>query len=247
MPRPISEDQVRCLEEAKRKGLSRGEASKLCGVGTTTVQRYWSEMERQQGADQPQPGEPRPLVRRVEPEERRFTGTGISEVMRTLGREYSEILKVTLEKTAWFNKALVEVGWISTLMAFQYARVDPKDVARKVEEFKDPENFVDFVVRHLQAMLQASADAVKAIIERDERIEFLDRVVQELAERAKSYRRAARNISLSLGIQLEAARIVLSRYNLLQEYLTTLAELGVAIPTPSVPQAQEVSEGGSAG
>jgi hypothetical protein len=145
------------------------------------------------------------------------------EIYRVLGREYAGILETVLDKTNWFNEALVSIGWWSMIAAFQYARIDPKDIPRRVEQYKDAEAFVKDVTSYLTAMIQASSDAVNTITS-----------LRREVERYKNASRVLANIVNALRLQLrdttrklEVAQAILSRYGLLEEYANAVAQIAI--------------------
>jgi predicted hydrocarbon binding protein len=184
-----------------------------------------SEHVKKLREEKPEPKEPKEPQQTKEEkrEERRYVGTGISEVMKVLGREYAEIISTVTERTKWFTEALVKIGWSSTMMAFQFARVEPKDIPRKVGEFEDADKFVDFVNRNLYAMIQASTDAVKAIIERDEKIRKYEDAIKLMAMIIKAQRKAVSELSRRMQI----AQAILTRYGLLEEFMFASAQYSV--------------------
>jgi len=181
-----------------------------------------SEHVKKLREEKPEPKEPQQQPKETK-EERRYVGTGISEVMKVLGREYAEIISTVTERTKWFTEALVKIGWSSTMMAFQFARVEPKDIPRKVGEFEDADKFVDFVNRNLYAMIQASTDAVKAIIERDEKIRKYEDAIKLMAVIIKAQRKAVSELSRRMQI----AQAILTRYGLLEEFMFASAQYSV--------------------
>jgi hypothetical protein len=148
---------------------------------------------------------------------------GFREVYRALGQEYADIIRMVMERTGWFTEALVSIGWWSMLAAFQYARIDPKDVPRRVEQYEDAEAFVRDVINYLTAMIQASSDAVNTITN-----------LQREAERYRNVAKVLAGIVNGLRLQLsdttrklEVAQALLSRYGLLEEYASAIAQLAI--------------------
>jgi cell division septum initiation protein DivIVA len=109
------------------------------------------------------------------------------------------------------------------MMAFQFARVEPKDIPKKIEEFEDADKFVDFVNKNLYAMIQASTDAVKAIIERDEKIRKYEDAIKLMAMIIKAQRKAVSELSRKMQI----AQAILTRYGLLEEFMFASAQYSV--------------------
>jgi len=171
-------------------------------------------------------------------------GAGTSEPLRALGEEYAAIIKTVTEKTRWFAEALVEVGWVSTLMAFQYARIEPKDIPLKIAEFTDPKEFVRFVTTNLTTMVEAGFNAAQAIAERDKMITRLNNVAKFLAYLAAEWR----NKALRFAKELQIAHILIEKYGLINEYLTlysyyTLIENTLSTPPQKPKPSEEVKEG----
>jgi hypothetical protein len=148
---------------------------------------------------------------------------GFREVYRALGQEYADIIRMVTERTGWFSEALVNIGWWSVLAAFQYARVEPKDIPRKIERYKDSEAFVKDVTNYLMAMIQASSDAVNTIMNLQREVERYRNVAKVLAGIVKGLRLQLRNTTQ----RLEVAQALLSRYDLLEEYASAIAQLAI--------------------
>jgi len=142
---------------------------------------------------------------------------GFRDVYRALGREY------VTERTGWFSEALVNIGWWSVLAAFQYARIEPKDVPRRIEQYRDSKAFVRDVTNYLTVMIQASSDVVKTITNLQREVERYRNVAKVLADIVKGLRLQLRNTTQ----RLEVAQAILSRYDLLEEYASAIAQLAI--------------------
>ena len=227
--------KLECVRKMLEVTNNKTEIAEKCGISRRLVYNYINFLEKfkemykdipevKKLKEEPEPKEPKePQPKEEKREERRYVGTGISEVMKVLGREYAEIISTVTERTKWFTEALVKIGWSSTMMAFQFARVEPKDIPRKVGEFEDADKFVDFVNRNLYAMIQASTDAVKAIIERDEKIRKYEDAIKLMAMIIKAQRKAVSELSRKMQI----AQAILTRYGLLEEFMFASAQYSV--------------------
>jgi hypothetical protein len=163
-------------------------------------------------------------VGRVEKEGVRVShAEGFSEVYRALGQEYADVIRMVMERTGWFTEALVNIGWWSVLAAFQYARIEPKDIPRKIEQYKDAEAFVRDVTNYLTAMIQASSDAVNTITSLQREAERYRNVAKVLAGIVKGLRLQLSDTTR----KLEVAQALLSRYDLLEEYASAIAQLAI--------------------
>jgi uncharacterized protein YutE (UPF0331/DUF86 family) len=225
-----------CIEThyAKNPNLSAYEIAKLCNCDPSYVYRVLDKITREAkrlAEEISEKGLTPSLKREVREETRRFVGTGISEVLKALGREYAETIEKLSEKRSWFTAVLVDLGFESMLMAFQYAKVDPKDVLRKVEEFDDPDKFKEFVRRHLAAMIEASADAVKAIVERDKRIRQYENALRVLSAISAGLKKTVDDLTLKLNM----AEMLISKYNLQEEYVNTLMQANIIHALTRIP------------
>ena len=228
-----------CVEThfAKNPNLTSSELAKLCGITRQYAHMLRNKIitEARRLAEDVREKELTPAlkkeVKRESEETRRFIGTGISEVLKALGREYAETIEKLSEKRSWFTAVLVDLGFESMLMAFQYAKIDPKDILRKVEEFDDPDRFKEFVRRHLAAMIEASADAVKAIVERDKRIQQLENVIRVLSAVSAGLKKTVDDLTLKLNM----AEMLISKYNLQEEYVNTLMQANIIHALTRIP------------
>mgnify|MGYP000156110309 CR=1 FL=1 len=106
-------------------------------------------------------------------------------MFRTLDEEYAEIIRRVTEKTNWFMDALMDIGWYSTMMAFQIAKVPIDKIDEKISTFKDPKEFSNYIKELLGAMIQASAEASKIVELEDElrtlraEVEYYDALLRE--------------------------------------------------------------------
>ena len=237
--------------------MGKRQTAKQCRASLPTVYKYWDVVDDvlksldQSSAEEPQPiEEPQIQVQELgsvktegEGEKKtekvgRYVGTGISEVMKTLGSEYAELLKTVTEKTRWFNDALVEIGWLSTLYAFQYARIDPKDISKKVDEFKDSDKFVGFVNKYLTAMIQASTDATNTILNLEKELSKYRDALKVAGALIKGYKRYVKE----LNKYLEAARAVITKYGLTEEYSNMLMQMSVLESLMALPEVSKQEE-----
>jgi hypothetical protein len=148
---------------------------------------------------------------------------GFREVYRALGQEYADIIRMVTERTGWFVEALVNIGWWSVVAAFQYARIEPKDIPRRIERYRDSEAFVRDVTNYLTAMIQASSGAVNTITNLQREAERYRNVAKVLAGIVNGLRLQLRNTTQ----RLEVAQALLSRYDLLEEYASAIAQLAI--------------------
>lgn len=77
---------------------------------------------------------------------------------------------------------MYDVGFYSTMIALQYAKVDPNEIEQRVAQFKDAKEFANFVKRYLSALYQASADAAKILELEDKNRELKERMKKLEAE-----------------------------------------------------------------
>jgi len=206
---------LECIKAVRGAGARTvREIASRCNTSPATVSRYMKIL-RQSGQVE---------VGGVEGEGVRVShAEGFREVYRALGQEYADIIRMVTERTGWFTEALVNIGWWSVLAAFQYARVEPKDIPRKIEQYKDSEAFVKDVTNYLTAMIQAGSDAVNTITNLQREAERYRNVAKVLAGIVKGLRLQLRNTTQ----RLEVAQALLLRYDLLEEYANAIAQLAI--------------------
>jgi len=198
---------ITCIKQASEKGYSLNEIAEICKVSKSTVARYRKKLGI---IDSPSGND--------EPPKKTGGGAGINEIIRAINQDYAETIRMLGSKTHWFQEALLEIGWISMVMAFQYAKIDVKDLPTKVEEFKDADNFVSFVTQYLVAMVQSSKEGVEAILERDREIAKLRDAVKILAAMVKGLKK----LNNDLTKQNEIMSNILSNRGLMEEYIEAL-------------------------
>jgi hypothetical protein len=210
-----------CVKKLHAEGVSTRRIAEVCGGSKDKVLRF---LKRTKGEQQRETGRERP-GRGEQAVEARGSSSGAmtKEVYRVLGREYANILETVLEKTGWFNEALVSIGWWSMIAAFQYARIDPKDIPRRVEQYKDAEAFVKDVTNYLTAMIQASSDAVNTITSLQREVERYKNAARVLAGVVNGLKLQLRDTTR----KLEIAQALLSRYGLLEEYANAVAQMAI--------------------
>jgi hypothetical protein len=255
MGRELPPEKVKCIYDLYSQGASINQIVKTCHVSSKTVYRYLrgEKEDKEEGKEDVEGGEEvvKKVDVRTEPKvevpvpqtrtrsETRYVGTGVSEVMKTLGSEYADLLKTVLEKTQWFTEALVNIGWLSTIAAFQYARVDPKDIPKKLSEFQDAGKFVEFVGKYLIAMIQGSADATNVILEKDRELSKWVNASKTLATIVKGLKVQVKDLIR----QLEIAQALMTKYGILEEYVNALAQHRIIEALTLTPiQTQEVKE-----
>jgi AcrR family transcriptional regulator len=245
MGRELPPEKIKCIYELHSRGASINQIAKTCQVSTKTVYRYIRGEEGGEevvGKDEPKVDVSKvevPVPPKTRGGEARYVGTGVSEVMKVLGSEYADMLKTVLEKTQWFTEALVNIGWLSTIAAFQYARVDPKDIPKKLSEFQDSEKFIEFVGKYLIAMIQGSADATNIILEKDRELSKWVNASKTLAAIVKGLKVQVKDLTR----QLEIAQSLMTKYGILEEFVNALAQHRIIEALALTPiQTQEVKE-----
>jgi len=83
----------------------------------------------------------------------------LKPVEKLLGESYAKTLIPTLESLEWWNTAKELIAWHSIMIALQVAKVDPQEIIRKAEEFRDPVKFANYIKELLSAMVEAIDDA----------------------------------------------------------------------------------------
>jgi len=249
MGKELPPEKIKCIYDLYSQGASINQIIKTCHVSPGTVYKYLK------GGGKEGKEEDKEVVKKVdvraEPKvevsvprtrgETRYVGTGVAEVMKVLGGEYADLLKTVLEKTQWFTEALVNIGWLSTIAAFQYARVDPKDIPKKLSEFQDAGKFVEFVGKYLIAMIQGSADATNIILEKDRELSKWVNASKTLAAIVKGLKVQVKDLTR----QLEIAQALMTKYGILEEFVNALAQHRIIEALALAPiQTQEVKEEG---
>ena len=73
------------------------------------------------------------------------------------------ILKSVVENAVWYQDAMNEIGFTTLLIALQVGKMDPKNVAREIESFRDEregkKRFIQLINKRLQALLEAHENA----------------------------------------------------------------------------------------
>jgi transposase-like protein len=217
------EEKIKCVAEWLGRGLSVTEIAKACRIPRSTVHHY-IKLLRGEAQSRPRSSGAQPSQPETAPVARGSPEGGMTrEIYRVLGHEYASLLKTVLEKTSWFNEALVEIGWWSIIAAFQYARIDPKDIPKRIEQYKDAEAFIKDVTNYLTAMIQASSDAVNTITSLQREVERYKNVARVLAGIVNALKLQLRDTTR----KLEIAQALLSRYGLLEEYANAVAQLAI--------------------
>jgi transposase len=245
MGKELPPEKIKCIYDLYSQGASINQIIKTCHVSPGTVYRYLKRDEVEGGKEvakrvdvRAEPKVEVPVPQTKTRGETRY-GTGIAEVMKVLGSEYADMLKTVLEKTQWFTEALVNIGWLSTIAAFQYARVDPKDIPKKLSEFQDADKFVEFVGKYLIAMIQGSADATNIILEKDRELSKWVNASKTLAAIVKGLKVQVKDLTR----QLEIAQALMTKYGILEEYVNALAQHRIIEALALAPiQTQEVKE-----
>jgi len=157
--------------------ITTSELERSLGIDKSTInkviKRYYNEVMGRSASVAKPPREEGAKVEEARSATRVGGGggaAGFAEVMRTLGREYAEVLKKVTEKVDWFTDVVMDIGFNTVLAAFQFAKIPPERFMDKVEEFKDPNEFKAHVLSYLDAMLKSSSDGAARLVElEDER------------------------------------------------------------------------------
>ena len=107
-----------------------------------------------------------------------------SQPIRALDESYARMIGTMTGRVDWFMEALTRVGWSSMLIAFQSASIDPNEAFDRLEQFENPDEFVQFVNMYLQALWQAKTDA-QALVKMEEQVRNQDLLLFAAGERIK--------------------------------------------------------------
>jgi hypothetical protein len=218
--------------------------AKLCNTSHHYVNKLRKKFVHEKGGSPEEKGKEE--ERREDAKEaRRYEGAGISKGVKKRGKDYADSIEKLGEKASRLIDVLIDLGLNSMLMAFQYANIDPKDILGKVEELEDPDKLKEFVRKHLVAMVEASTDATKAILEREEKIRQLEADLKASHAEIESMKKINKDLSYKLRI----AEMLIAKHDLQAEYVLALtkASLSYAIynmlseTTQTEPQAQKAT------
>ena len=86
-----------------------------------------------------------------------------TELARIAKNPSFPLLKQMVEGAAWYQSAMNEIGFTTLLIALQVGKMDPKNVAREIESFRDEregkKRFIQLINKRLQALLEAHENA----------------------------------------------------------------------------------------
>lgn len=86
-------------------------------------------------------------------------GVGRRLTLEMLDRSHAQLVKDLAETVSWFSEAIHKIGWITVFIAMQHAKIPRDQMYDAVRKFRDPDEFVEFIIDHFSALLEASEDA----------------------------------------------------------------------------------------
>lgn len=152
---------------------------------------------------------------------RRFT-------FEALDRAHAKIVRNVTEHLEWFADVVNELGFFAVIIAMQAANIPPEELYGRILQFRDPQEFSEYVKDHLIALLEAAEDA-KKLIELRKKLDALDfklAVLEEALEEIKKQRDQA-------TLALYAAVSAMNEEQLRQFVLNLMvAQYGLSIKLP---------------
>ena len=104
--------------------------------------------------------------------------------LRILDASYSQLTRHVTAQVDWFVEALTKIGWSAMMISFQTAQISSSEAFSRLSEFRDADQFVQFVNTYLQALWQAKDDA-QALVKLEERNRQYDLLLFAAGERIK--------------------------------------------------------------
>ena len=83
--------------------------------------------------------------------------------LEALDRSHAKIVRNLTETISWFSDVLHDVGFYATIVAMQHAKINEDELYDKIKQFKNPDEFINFVREHLTALLELSKEAEKLL------------------------------------------------------------------------------------
>lgn len=147
-------------------------------------------LEKQERAEQSEEKEEKKKEKRTRESSYQQAGTGRKITLEALDRSHAKLVQNITERVSWFADVLNEIGFYATLIAMQQAKVPPDELYDRIIDFRDPQEFADFVREHLVALLEAKEEAQK-IIEYRKKLDAMDMklaLLEEIIEQLKQQR-----------------------------------------------------------
>ena len=202
-------------------------------------------LEKQERVEQEKEKEEKKKEKRTREGSYQQAGTGRKITLEALDRSHAKLVQNITERVSWFADVLNEIGFYATLIAMQQAKVPSDELYDRIIDFKDPQEFADFVKEHLVALLEAKEEAQK-IIEYRKKLDAMDMklaLLEEIIEQLKQQRDQA-------TIALYAAVSTMDEEQLRNFVLNLMvAQYGLGVKAPNLYNigGVEVGAGGADG
>jgi len=198
-------------------------------------------LEKQERVEQEKEKEEKKKEKRTRESSYQQAGTGRKITLEALDRSHAKLVQNITERVSWFADVLNEIGFYATLIAMQQAKVPPAELYDRILDFKDPQEFADFVREHLVALLEAKEEAQK-IIEYRKKLDVMDAklaMLEEIIEQLKQQRDQA-------TIALYAAVSTMDEEQLRNFVLNLMvAQYGLGVKAPNLYNIGGVEVGGA--
>ena len=187
-------------------------------------------LEKQEKAEQSEEKEEKKKEKRTRESHYQQAGTGRKITLEALDRSHAKLVQNITERVSWFADVLNEIGFYATLIAMQQAKVPPDELYDRIIDFRDPQEFADFVREHLVALLEAKEEA-QTIMEYRKKLDVMDAklaMLEEIIEQLKQQRDQA-------TIALYAAVSTMDEDQLRNFVLNLMvSQYGLSVKLPSV-------------
>ncbi len=107
--------------------------------------------------------------KREEKERAEHVGVGKRITLEALDRTQAKVASRLLENVSWFSEAVHNIGFYSTIIALQYAKVDPNEIEQRITQFKDAEEFASFVKKQLSELYSKGGEKARKLLELEEK------------------------------------------------------------------------------
>lgn len=154
-----TEERKKVATELYENGVKWNDITKATGLNPKTIMKAIKQAGITKRTGKESKDEGRKEEKEAQPKQRTVV-RGAVPPLKILDEGYATALTHLTTKMDWFSEVMMEIGFSSTLMAFQSAKIPIDDAFDKIGDFRDDAGeFITFVQRYLRALWKAKDEA----------------------------------------------------------------------------------------
>ena len=154
-----TEERKKVATELYENGVKWNDITKATGLNPKTIMKAIKQAGITKRTGKESKDEGVKEEKEAQPKQRTVV-RGAVPPLKILDEGYASALTHLTTKMDWFSEVMMEIGFSSTMMAFQSAQIPIDDAFDRITDFReDASEFVSFVLKYQKALWQAKDEA----------------------------------------------------------------------------------------